>query len=445
MVGCATPETASFNNSKTATHGISRSNTAEFPSSRRSEVELEYSLAGYLKYAALQNPGLRSKFTGWKAALERIPQARSLPDPKFNYGYYISEVETRVGPQNHRLGIAQTFPWFGTLSLRNNKASEEAKIAKEFYEAEKLDLFYRVKAAFYEYYYLGQAIDITHQNIELLKNLEGVAQAKVRAGGDIGGVMQAQIEIGKLEDRLKTLDEMRGPLLWNLNAAIGLKSESTLPLPKGIVYSEVSVDWDQLPSLINESNHEVQRLKHQKNTRSIDVSLAKKDFYPDVQIGVDYIATGEAVNPGVSDSGKDPVMAMFSLNIPLWYGKKRAALAEAKNNYNASIADLQDYRNRLDADLKMAVFEFQDSERKIRLYQTTLMTLANNSLNVARESYERGSVGFSELIDAQRLLLEFQLSHERAWTDHEISLANIERILGKELPRSIQIERNPNQ
>ena len=91
----------------------------------------------------------------------------------------------------------------------------------------------------------------------------------------------------------------------------------------------------------------------------------------------------------------------------------------------------------------MALFEFQDAERKFILYQTTLTTLARNSLNVARESYEGGRVEFSELIDAQRLLLEFQLSYERARTDHEISLAKIERILGRKLPQPLQMEGSP--
>ena len=55
-------------------------------------------LDDYLAYGALNNPELEAAFNRWKAALEAVPQARSLPDPKFNYGYFIREVETRVGP-----------------------------------------------------------------------------------------------------------------------------------------------------------------------------------------------------------------------------------------------------------------------------------------------------------------------------------------------------------
>lgn len=62
-------------------------------------LDAEASVQDYLQYAALNNAGLEAAFNRWKAALERIPQAKSLPDPRFNYTYFVEEVETRVGPQ----------------------------------------------------------------------------------------------------------------------------------------------------------------------------------------------------------------------------------------------------------------------------------------------------------------------------------------------------------
>ncbi|MDC0325456.1 TolC family protein [bacterium] len=437
VIGCTTSEQP-LRQGQLSRHLEKESlNQEESINEERSVKVLRHSLDSYLKQTALRNPGLRSVFSRWKAALERIPQAKSLPDPKFNYSYYISEVETRVGPQNHRMGVAQVFPWFGTLELRNDKASEEAKIARTQFESKKVGLFFQVKAAYYEYYYLRRAIEITQRNIDLLKSLESVAQAKVRTGSGVGGVMQAQLEIGKLEDQLKTLNDMREPFVGKLNAAIGWDLATDLPFPDTIGLTEFSIDSEKLSRLIDLTNPELQGLKHQVEVNGIDIALAKKQFYPEVQLGVDYIATGKASNPGISDSGKDPIMAMFSVNIPLWYGKRRAALSEARDHYDASLDFLKDFDNRLKAELKMAVFEFNDAERKLSLYQHTLKPLAENSLNVAQESYERGGADFLELIDSQRLLLEFQLSHERASTDRETAIANIERLIGQEIPRTL--------
>ena len=107
-------------------------------------------LADYLAYAALNNPGLEAAFNHWKAAVERVPQVTSLPDPRFTYKYFIREVETRVGPQKQSLGLSQMFPWFGKLELRGSVAAEAARAAKQQYENEKIKLFFEVKDAFYE-------------------------------------------------------------------------------------------------------------------------------------------------------------------------------------------------------------------------------------------------------------------------------------------------------
>jgi len=83
-------------------------------------------LSDYLAYAALNNPGLEAAFNRWKAALERVPQVKALPDPRFEYKYFIKEVETRVGPQQHSFGVSQVLPWFGKLDLRGEVAGEAA-------------------------------------------------------------------------------------------------------------------------------------------------------------------------------------------------------------------------------------------------------------------------------------------------------------------------------
>ena len=128
-------------------------------------------LEDYLTSAALNNPGLKAAFEQWKVAVEQVPQAKSLPDPKFTYGYFIEEVETRVGPQRNRLEIMQMFPWC-KLKLKGNAAAEAANAEKQKYENIKLILFYRVKEAYYDYYYITRRITILKENVQLLEHLE---------------------------------------------------------------------------------------------------------------------------------------------------------------------------------------------------------------------------------------------------------------------------------
>jgi outer membrane protein TolC len=100
-------------------------------------------LSNYLTEAAQNNPGLEAAFNQWKAALEKVPQIKALPDPRFSYSYFIEQVETRVGPQRQRVGISQVFPMFGKLKLRGGMAMDAAEAERQKYEQAKLNLLPR--------------------------------------------------------------------------------------------------------------------------------------------------------------------------------------------------------------------------------------------------------------------------------------------------------------
>ena len=392
-------------------------------------------LNDFLAYAALNNPQLEAAFNRWKAALEMVTQARILPDPRFNYGYFIQEVETRVGPQEQRVGLSQMFPWFGKLKLRSEAALGGANAMQQQYEAAKLRLFDEVKQAYYELYYVGRAAGVAMENVELLKLLEEMARSKYESGtAEYGDVIKAQVELDKLRDRLSTLQDFKHPLVARLNAALNRPAESALPFPTNNSPGVLQYGTSQLLEQLKSSNPELKNLDFLAEKDKANIALAKKRFYPDVTLGVDYVQTGEARMAGVSDSGKNPVMAGFSVNIPLWWGKYRAGVREAESRYAATRQDRRDRANRLSTDLRLALFKYQDADRKIVLYRDALIPKADQNLKVIRRSFEAGKSDFLSLIDAERILLEFQLTYERAVADREQGLSTVEKLVGGESP-----------
>lgn len=389
-------------------------------------------LDDYLVYAALNSPDLRAAFEEWRAALFKIPQARSLPDPKFNFAWFIREVETRVGPQEQKIGLSQLFPWFGKLDLREDMAVENANALKEKYESKKLRLFYDVKNLYYEYYYLFRSIDITEKNMKLLTNLEVVARSKYRAGDTLSAMVQAQVELGKLEDQLNTLKDLKEPLALKFNAILDRPLTADLPRPRSVVITPISINEDDLFEFLATTNPELKKLDYQKAREHASIRLAKKDFYPDFMFGLETVVTDDAIN-STSDSGKDPVIAMFSINIPIWRNKYKAAQLEAESRYSAVDHVQINRKNELLANTKMAHYHFRDAERKVDLFKDTLLPKAQQSLNVLQKSYEAGKTDFLNLIDAERLLLEFELSHERAVANRMQRLAEIEMLVGRSI------------
>jgi len=391
-------------------------------------------LQEYLRYAALHNAGLKAAFENWKAALAQVPQAEALPDPRFNYGYFIEEVETRVGPQRHRFSISQVYPWFGTIEARTDAAAAAAKAARSRYEAKTLALFYEVKEAFYEYAYLGKAVEIAKANVSLMRHFEEVARAKyLSAGTGHPDVIRAQIELAKLEDKLAELEQLREPIVARLNAVLNRHSRELLPWPETETLKVTTVEREQVMEKVLRRNPGLKAFEHEIEAARSRVELARKKFYPDIGVGVDWIETGSALGSGVRDSGKDPVILMFSLNVPIWRDRYKAGELQAKASLRRVREERVEQENKLLARTETVLYELGDSARKAQLYGEILVPKAQELVEASEVAYRAGGVDFASLIDAQRILLAFELQHTRALTNNQQRLAELEMLAGGQI------------
>lgn len=391
-------------------------------------------LQEYLQSAARNNAGLKAAFEEWKAALEAVPQAKALPDPRFTYGYFIEEVETRVGPQKHRLGITQVFPWFGTIEARADATSAAAQAAYKRYEAKKLGLFYDVKDAFHEYVYLRSAIEIARENLDLVRHFEEVARARYTAAtAGHPDVIRAQVELATLEDKLIALEQMREPIVARLNAMLNRPSAEPLSWPTPETYEVVQVDQPTMLAALRKQNPQLQAMDFDVEVARNRIELAKKRFYPDLGVGVDWIVTDDAMMSGVRDSGKDPVILMFSLNLPIWRKSYGAAELQARAQSRRALHHKQDFENELLSQAQGVLYDLEDSGRKLRLYEQVLVPKAQELVGASETAYAAGTVDFLSLLDAERTLLRFRLECERARANQHQRLAELEMLVGTEL------------
>jgi outer membrane protein TolC len=86
--------------------------------------------------------------------------------------------------------------------------------------------------------------------------------------------------------------------------------------------------------------------------------------------------------------------------------------------------------------LKLASYRFRDAKRKIDLYGDALLPKARESLKVTESDFRTATGNFTDLIDAQRILLEFALAYERALADCAQNLARLEMLVGREIPQA---------
>lgn len=386
-------------------------------------------LQAALEYGEQNNAQLRAVFKQWKGLEQNIVVQRSLPDPTFTYGYYFESVETRVGPQEQSFGLAQRFPAFGKLSAMEAIASEAANAAEQRYHNQKLTLHHSIAQAYAELYYLERNIAITQDRIQLIRDLEKVATTRYKAGAPLAPTMQAQVELGRLEDRIKSLQDMLQPSKARLNALLNRPSNAPLSIGPTLPYRPIDIAAEQLSESLVHTSPELMELQAHIMQGDSRIKLAKRSRLPDIMLGVTYIDTADA-SMVVSDSGKDPVIGTVGITLPIWFGKNRAQIEGAAHQRTAAQLALENRRETLEADIQQTLFQLRDADRKINLYKESLIPKAVQSLEVNRKGYEAGNMEFINLIDAERMLLEFELAHARARADHLIARANLSKLTG---------------
>lgn len=402
-------------------------------------------LAAYVAKAQNASPAIQAAAADWRASLERVPQAESLPDPRLTFGYFIEPVETRTGPQRARYGVSQTVPWPGKLGAAARAALEAANARQARVQALRLEVVYKVKSVFYEYAYLGRALKITRETMELLRFVEDVANARYSVGAaPYGDVVKAQVELGVLEDRLRSLEDRGRPLTARLNALMDQDSFTALPLPPAVPVMRLSLADSELLAEATVDNPEVEALGYEIAARRAEEHAAEKDYYPDLTFGLESVWTDGARDLDINGYGNDPVAATVSLNLPLQRERRRAAVRQARQQAHATDLRRRALAQDIQADLQMELYQYRDAGRRIALYRDTLIPKAEEGLAVALEAYQSGGAASVDLLDAERTLLELRLAEVRALTDQAVRLAAMERLLGREIPCTIHGTLNDN-
>ncbi|GJM21392.1 MAG: PTS cellobiose transporter subunit IIC [Planctomycetota bacterium] len=399
---------------------------------RPAEIDADASLDDLLRFAEWSNPGLRAAALRWRAALERVPQATALPDPRLNFGYFLEEIETRTGPMDWRLGVSQSFPWPGTLDAAGSAEAARAEAERARFESERLALTEQVQRTWFELAYVNAAHEVTRAHLDLLGRWEEVARTRYATGlGNEADVIRAQVELGKVNDRVRSLDDLRRPLGARLNAALNRPAGAQLPTPAlHVGGSALELDDASLLADLAVTSPDLRALEHHIEAAEQGVALADKAYYPDLSLGLDYTAISSARSPGVRGSGDDALAVTAGLSLPIWRGRRDAGARRANTLLAVARAEHDDLLNRQGAELELALYALRDASRRLSLYEDTLVPKGHESVQTTAVAYQSSKASFLEFIDAERVLLEFQLAAARARADAAQALARVERLSG---------------
>ena len=227
---------------KTEAHGMTQTATTPEQTDVSTLFTETLELPSLIRVAVDRNPKVVAAKARWQATVEQYPQVTALPDPMFMYGYFLRSVETRVGPQRHRVSFSQAFPYPGTLDAAGEVVKKAIEIERVKHERVIRDLIVELKLSYHELAYLQRAVELTRQNHELIASVLAIATPRYAEGkATLGDVLKAQSQLAQLEYDLVLLDELQGVEHANINGILSVPSTTALGATVSVAYEPLDV------------------------------------------------------------------------------------------------------------------------------------------------------------------------------------------------------------
>jgi len=441
-------------------------------------------LDDYLVIAAENNPNLKAKYFQYQAALQRVPQVGSLPDPQLGFSFFIMPMERYMGDQVGTISLMQMFPWFGTLGAAKTEMTFMAKAKFEEFNETKSMLFYEVRANWHALQLLEKEIAITKENIELLKTMEQIALTRFKSGGQSGGgsmdmkggnpksnsssgsgmggmnmsgqnttanqpinkstnqqistsnsgsmidVLRVQMEINELQNNLALLEDSKIPITARFNQLLNRDRNEPILLSDTIIAASMPISLKEIPDSIKNNNPMLKMLEQEETAYIAQGKMNQKMGLPMIGIGLQYDIFRPRDNSESMMNGRNMLMPMATVTIPLWRKKYTASVQESDFMRQSVMEQKHDVSNQLMVNYEEALKDYKDAERRVKLYQDQT-SLANQALNILIAQYTTEGSQFEEVLRMQQQLLDYRLKYLDALIDGNIAVAMMERLMGR--------------
>jgi outer membrane protein TolC len=397
------------------------------------------SLLRYLEIAAKNNPAVQQKFIEYQAALQKVPQAGSLSDPELSIGVFLSPMELVNGNQVADIRLMQMFPWFGVLNSAKDEMSQMANAKFELFRDAKLQVFYDVQRTWYELFKVQKGISISEKNIDILKIIERLAlvrfkaspsemQGTVPGNSDLVDMYQIQIETGELENSIGLLKNQRNTIMASFNSYLNRPATSYVYTPDTIAPDSLGLSLISVSDSLLENNPMLGMLEYEKQSFEARKKMVSRMGYPMVGLGVNYSLINKSAMSASSMNGKDMIMPMVTVTLPIYRKKYTAMQTEADLLKNATAQNYQTTASSLQTEYYEAIQSYQDAKRRIKLYDNQYQ-LASKSFDLILKSFSVSASGLTDVLRMRQQTLDYELKQVEAVADYNTAVALLKRLM----------------
>ena len=387
---------------------------------------------GEVTRAVLQNnPAIKEAENHWRAARERILQAKAWDDPRVA-GEWLAHRYVDVPPNafmDQTLAIEQLIPITGKNLVRGRAAAAEALSVFEEVRRVQLDVIAKARATYFQLANAYDQLEINNKNLTSLKQIADISRSRYEAGLEsAANVLVAETDYSKLQEARRDLERNLSDAQSQLNALMNRDAFAPLSTPGTATVNHAHLSATRLHAITLAQRPEVQIARAKIDGEKSKLQLAHRAWIPDPALmvkGQRYNDAAEAVSE--LDAG-------VSFTIP-WVnpGKYSAGVREGRANLAAAEQGLEREQKEASRLLRDQLSKVETFHHHVELFQDKLVPQAQQAFEATQLSYESGKATFLDWIGAQRNLRDIEAMARDHLAHYQMAVADLEAVIGADV------------
>lgn len=276
----------------------------------------------------------------------------------------------------------------------------------------------------------GNSAPATNQNMSMPSG-GGMGAMEGGSGSGMSEVLRIQLEIVEIENNIESLHAQIKAEKAKFNALLNREANEEVMLGQEIHKLNFLYSEEEALRVIEAKNPMLGMITEEGLAYKAKAEMDKKMSYPMIGLGVQYMVIGKTNDPmfGMGNmNGKDMIMPMVSVTLPIFRKKYDAQQKESKLWRESSDERFKDTFNTLKSDYYRYKNQLEDAERIVKMYEKQT-TLARTTYNLIVKEFVTGKSDLTNVIQVQRQLLDYQLKKAEAIADYNIMAASIQKLL----------------
>ena len=390
-------------------------------------------LSELLTEAEKNNPQIEAARRGWEAAKQVPTQVSTLPDPQFTLQHFsVGSPRPFAGYTNSEfayigLGVSQDIPYPGKLRLKGEIAKREADVSQQQIESVRRSVLAELKAAYFQLAYLSKTLAILEQDGELLKQVQQAADARYRSGMGTQDLLQAQLQQTKLLREIAMHHLEVGKLQAQIKQLLNRRQDSPDIEPTDLVETPLVQTYAELLAAAQVQNPEIASAKKMIERQSLQVDLARKDFYPDFNVQYMWQRTDPT-------QFRAYYMLSVGVRVPIYRRRKqRPELAQAEAEKLRAGSELQVQSQQIAAELRAQYVLAQQTSELLKIHREGLSPQSRSEFQAALATYQSNKQDFQALLAAFLDVLRLDEEYWQNVAEYETAVTRLEQITGLSL------------